>query len=188
MGADFHWDDQAIATTRQLYAKGEPFSRIALAIGCPSRNAVIGKVHRLGLDRRGRPKAEPKTASIPKTKAPKVAKTRSPHPGNIMAKGAARAKERQEGFQAIADKALERFDDAVTASRPAGGAGVLFLDRGLFQCAMPLPGWDDASIHEKRVCGAMVVLPTSYCRACSKIVWAPPRFREFKDRGVGAPA
>lgn len=184
MPADFHWDDQTIALTLQLYAKGDSFSQIASAIGCPSRNAVIGKVHRLGLVRRGRSKAEPKAASIPKPKPPKSASTRSPHPGNIVAKGAGRAKERREGFQAIADKALDKFDEAIVASRPNGDTGVLFLERGLFQCAMPMPGWDDASIHEKRVCGAMVVLPTSYCQVCSKIVWAPPRFREFKDRDV----
>lgn len=182
------WTDERIDRLKAMYAEGGTASEIAAALGHVSRNAVIGKVHRLGLDRRGRPKAEPKVARIPKAKVPQVAKMRSPHPGNIVAKGAARAKERREGFQAIADKALDKFDEAIVASRPNGDTGVLFLERGLFQCAMPMPGWDDASIHEKRVCGAVVVLPTSYCRVCSKIVWAPPRFREFKDRDVRSAA
>ncbi len=53
----FPWDDQAESVLRDLWPKGFSASQIAkqLARGAmrPSRNAVIGKVHRLGLS--GRP-------------------------------------------------------------------------------------------------------------------------------------
>lgn len=101
--------------------------------------------------------------------------------------------ERQELFNARADKALDRFDAIVAASRTDDDPGVLFLDPGSFRCAMPMPGWDDLPVDQKRVCGRPVAfrrdgVPTSYCPACSRIAYAAPSFQAFKDRDVGAAA
>lgn len=45
------WSDDRIATLKRLWDAGESASQIALEIGATSRNAVIGKIHRLGLQR-----------------------------------------------------------------------------------------------------------------------------------------
>ncbi|HEV7258963.1 MAG TPA: GcrA family cell cycle regulator [Bosea sp. (in: a-proteobacteria)] len=189
--AKFQWTDEAVAAMKRLRAGGKSFTEVALAIGCPSRSAVIGKAHRLGMERIPVAKRESKAASIPKPKAPKPERLpRAPKQARLMPAGGLPKdpEKRREVFQGIADRALGRFDETVAASRPDSDAGVLFMERGRFQCAMPMPGWDAASIHDKRVCGAAVAMGTSYCPACVRIVYAPPALREFKDRNLRSAA
>lgn len=165
----FLWTEPAIADLKRLYADGLSSSQIAQQLGCPSRNAVIGKVHRLGIQR---------PVKVAKPAPVKVAKTQRVHPGNIARKAAKRAEERRDHFQAVADKALEKFDAAV----PARAERVRFLDRGLFQCAMPQPGWEQAPVAEKMVCGRPVQAGTSWCAACLPVVSPSPKFAAFKHR------
>jgi len=53
--ASVTWNDERVEQLKKLWAEGKSASQIAAEIGGVSRNAVIGKVHRLGLS--GRPKA-----------------------------------------------------------------------------------------------------------------------------------
>ena len=65
------WTDSRVATLRQMWGDGHSASQIAAALGGVTRNAVIGKVHRLGLsgrDRKGTGLAS--AASTPAAKAP----------------------------------------------------------------------------------------------------------------------
>ena len=48
------WTDERVETLRKLWAEGLSASQIAAQLGGVSRNAVIGKVHRLKLSGRGR--------------------------------------------------------------------------------------------------------------------------------------
>jgi GcrA cell cycle regulator len=43
------WTDAAIETLRQMALEGKSASVIAVALGAPSRNAVIGKANRIGV-------------------------------------------------------------------------------------------------------------------------------------------
>ena len=49
-----NWTDERVETLRKLWAEGLSASQIAAQLGGVSRNAVIGKVHRLKLSARGR--------------------------------------------------------------------------------------------------------------------------------------
>ncbi|MEA3538998.1 MAG: GcrA family cell cycle regulator, partial [Pseudomonadota bacterium] len=49
------WTDERIETLRSLWEKGLTASQIADKLGNVSRNAVIGKAHRLGLKARPSP-------------------------------------------------------------------------------------------------------------------------------------
>lgn len=62
------WTDERIATLRKMWEGGATASEIATELGGVSRNAVIGKAHRLGLKARPSPvKAnEKKKAAAPK--------------------------------------------------------------------------------------------------------------------------
>ena len=70
------WTDDRIDTLRTMWEKGMTASQIAEALGDVSRNAVIGKAHRLGLEQRPSPvkpgeekevkKAAPAAAAAPK--------------------------------------------------------------------------------------------------------------------------
>ena len=45
----FNWDEKAVSTTRACWSEGLSASEIAGRLGGTTRNAVIGKLHRLGL-------------------------------------------------------------------------------------------------------------------------------------------
>ncbi|WP_370187558.1 GcrA family cell cycle regulator [Qipengyuania sp.] len=90
------WTDERIATLKKMWEGGSTASQIADELGGVSRNAVIGKAHRLGLKSRPSPvKAnEKKPAPKPKPAAPKpvakkVAKPAAKAPAPAPAKPAA---------------------------------------------------------------------------------------------------
>ena len=70
------WTDERIDRLKELWSKGMTASQIAEELGGVSRNAVIGKAHRLGLQSRPSPvKAnEPAAKKAPKPAAPAEAK------------------------------------------------------------------------------------------------------------------
>jgi len=63
------WTDENVATLKKLWLEGLSASQVAKQIGGVTRNAVIGKVHRLGLSGRGA------TVSLPRRVRPE----RPPH-------------------------------------------------------------------------------------------------------------
>jgi GcrA cell cycle regulator len=69
------WTDERIATLKKMWEGGATASQIAEELGGVSRNAVIGKAHRLGLKSRPSPvKANEKKAASPATGAAPAAK------------------------------------------------------------------------------------------------------------------
>ncbi|TMJ76370.1 MAG: GcrA cell cycle regulator, partial [Alphaproteobacteria bacterium] len=62
------WTDERVETLKRLWAEGLSASQIAAALGGVTRNAVIGKVHRLGLS--GRAKAP--SSAAPRPRKPRV--------------------------------------------------------------------------------------------------------------------
>ena len=72
-----NWTDERVEMLKKLWADGLSASQIAAQLGGVSRNAVIGKVHRLGLAGRAkstrtttqRPRAKPRPAK-PTTRVP----------------------------------------------------------------------------------------------------------------------
>jgi GcrA cell cycle regulator len=67
------WTDERVETLKKMWAEGQSASQIAKELGGVTRNAVIGKVHRLGLSNRtsGTPTKEEAEAPA----APKVEPT-----------------------------------------------------------------------------------------------------------------
>jgi GcrA cell cycle regulator len=92
------WTDDRIDTLRTMWEKGMTASQIAEALGDVSRNAVIGKAHRLGLQSRPSPvkpnddgaAAAPAPAPVKKA-APPVAEAPRPAPAPAPAPAAAPA-------------------------------------------------------------------------------------------------
>ncbi len=94
------WTDDRIDTLRTMWEKGMTASQIAEALGDVSRNAVIGKAHRLGLQSRPSPvkpnddhapAAAPAPAPAPKKAAPVEAPRPAPAPSAAPAPTAAPA-------------------------------------------------------------------------------------------------
>ena len=90
------WTDERIATLKKLWEGGATASQIAEELGGVSRNAVIGKAHRLGLKSRPSPvkSGEKKAAasSSAKTKKPSVTRVAAePKPAPATKPAAAEA-------------------------------------------------------------------------------------------------
>ncbi|SDW15387.1 GcrA cell cycle regulator [Ruegeria halocynthiae] len=75
------WTDERVELLKKMWGEGQSASQIAKELGGVTRNAVIGKVHRLGLSNRATgassAKAEPKEKPAP---APKAAAKPKPAP------------------------------------------------------------------------------------------------------------
>lgn len=69
------WTEDRVEELKKLWAEGHSASQIAARMGGVTRNAVIGKVHRLGLSGRAAP-AKPK--SVASKPAPAAAPVRQP--------------------------------------------------------------------------------------------------------------
>src|SRR5580692_1702531 len=65
------WTDAAIETLRQMALEGKSASSIAMALGAPSRNAVIGKANRIGVKLTGHIHCVAPRASRPSTERPR---------------------------------------------------------------------------------------------------------------------
>jgi GcrA cell cycle regulator len=92
------WTDDRVELLKKMWGEGQSASQIAKELGGVTRNAVIGKVHRLGLSNRAgsttpakpaaakakaaaKPKVEPTVTPKPKAKpAPKAAEPAAPAP------------------------------------------------------------------------------------------------------------
>lgn len=147
----FEWTDDAVAELRRMKAAGKSFSEIATALGAPSRNACIGKAHRLGIiskpaksdikpEKAPRPPREPKSRPA---KPPKVVAIRPPPPPPL----------------------------------PVDRKGVPFLDGRPGQCRWPL--WNrNTHFDAKEICGEPAMPGRSYCPACNAISVAPKAPRE----------
>ncbi|ETX30163.1 GcrA family cell cycle regulator [Roseivivax isoporae] len=91
------WTDERVTLLKKMWSEGQSASQIAKELGGVTRNAVIGKVHRLGLSNRtgGEPAAEPQPAPAapraePRAKAPREeARTGEPEPAAEAAPQAA---------------------------------------------------------------------------------------------------
>ncbi|MEJ8631535.1 GcrA family cell cycle regulator [Sphingomonas sp. I4] len=81
------WTDERIDTLRTMWEAGQTASQIAEALGGVSRNAVIGKAHRLGLQARPSPvkASEPAPAAEPVAAAPPPLPRRNRSPNRSRA-------------------------------------------------------------------------------------------------------
>lgn len=102
-----NWTDERVEKLKRLWADGLSASQIAAQLGGVSRNAVIGKVHRLSLP--GRAKAGGSSA------APRAKRTTSaPRAPNYASRASVRSVVRTAGATALKEdisvEALQEFD------------------------------------------------------------------------------
>ena len=88
------WTDERIATLKKMWEGGATASQIADELGGVSRNAVIGKAHRLGLKARPSPV---KAAAKAKKAAAKAKPAPKPAPAPVQAKPAPKSNKNAAG-------------------------------------------------------------------------------------------
>ncbi|MFN3822440.1 MAG: GcrA family cell cycle regulator [Pseudorhodobacter sp.] len=123
------WTDERVETLKKMWAEGQSASQIAKELGGVTRNAVIGKVHRLGLSNRVGGKEEGE-AEAPVAPAPSAAAPPRAEPPPVMAE--ATAPRMPEPPRA------ERPPQSV-AAQVAGNVTTLPLRKAIVPAGQPLP-------------------------------------------------
>jgi GcrA cell cycle regulator len=155
-----NWTDERVELLKKLWAAGLSASQIAGELGGITRNAVIGKVHRLGLSGRA------KTAS---SAAPRPRKPRAPsHPASMF---------RVQGNTALQPSRLPDLDIEPLIERevrpllePVSSERVTIMDLREAMCRWPL---GDPGAEDFRFCGSRANSCSSYCSYHAQLAYQP---------------
>jgi GcrA cell cycle regulator len=158
------WNDERVELLKKLWNDGLSASQIAGELGGVTRNAVIGKVHRLGLS--GRAKA-PSQASQPRQRKPAAATVRpaarSVSSPQIRGNVALAAQPMMEAYAET--QPVLREDVVVPMSRR-----VQIMELREAMCKWPL---GDPMHADFVYCGADCTFGTPYCTHHSAIAYQP---------------
>jgi len=162
------WTEDRVAILTKLWADGLSASQIAKELGEVTRNAVIGKVHRLGLSGRAKP-SRPKAKTTAKTsKATKKTAKAAPKPRVTRAPSKPRTAEQIVAAAAVpAPPPLE-------AKPMSNGEFATILTITDHMCKWPI---GDPSKSEFRFCGRKTDPDEPYCVAHSRVAYQPSRRR-----------
>ena len=156
--AELGWTESRVETLRRLYAEGLSSSRIAAELGGGvTRNAVIGKVDRLNLPKRGNNPTKASSAHAPAAK--KLQGKRGREAVKIVA-----PKVRVEAPVVPATvHRLPKQTGSALRTIIDNIEGIPFIETTNATCKWPLWG-DDTPADERRCCGAGVIEGSSYCQ------------------------
>jgi GcrA cell cycle regulator len=162
------WTEERVELLKKLWSDGLSASQIAAELGGITRNAVIGKVHRLGLS--GRAKSN-------SSAAPRPRKARSPSHMLRIGRAAVR------GNTALAhayDYELEAEPELIDNIIPIGQRRTI-LELNEQTCRWPVgdPGSSDFFF-----CGGNTVAGLPYCAYHSRVAYQPPSERRRDKRTV----
>ena len=166
------WTDERVDILKKLWSEGLSASQIAGRLGDVTRNAVIGKVHRLGLSGRA-------TTSRMKSHRPRQRIASS--------KRQSRARVQPMGNPAV--RALYQLDAEPFV--PAADELVIPLkERKTIQtltesnCKWPI---GDPQLADFHFCGKSRVTGLPYCEHHARRAFQPPQARRRSDRSVVQP-
>ncbi|HEX7073929.1 MAG TPA: GcrA family cell cycle regulator [Hyphomicrobiaceae bacterium] len=169
------WTDERVEQLKRLWAEGLSASQIAGRLGGVTRNAVIGKVHRLGLSGRATTSRMKSHRARPRTS-----------PGSVTKRPAAKPR-----FGTIGNPALRALyqPDAETYVPPAEELVIPPEERKTLQmltetsCRWPI---GDPQTPEFHFCNRNKVPGLPYCEIHARRAFQPPQPRR-RDREVGEP-
>lgn len=123
------WTDERVETLKKLWMEGLSASQIAGELGQGvTRNAVIGKVHRLKLSARAKPtNAAPRTRPAPRPAPRRVASPAAPMPTMSNNGAAAKLRSTMARPQSIGATALAQSPDVEAEVYVAPAAAELFI-------------------------------------------------------------
>jgi GcrA cell cycle regulator len=165
------WTDERIETLAKLWLGGLSASRIAAELGAGiSRNAVIGKVHRLGLAGRAKA-ATPTTATTPRTRAKPAQRAATPRNSAPAVRGNTALQIAEEMVVHVAPRPVEHV--IVPLCEP-----VSLIDLREAMCRWPI---GDPQQPDFRFCGAKSPTGASYCEGHRRMAYQPVQDRR-RDR------
>ncbi len=164
------WTDERVELLTKLWSEGLSASQIAAELGGVTRNAVIGKVHRLGLSGRGKAPAQskPRRQRQPRAQRRSVVHT---NVGNTVLKQVIDEDAEPDTLPQIRPVQIESIVVPIEQRRT-----ILTLTE--FTCKWPIgdPGSDDFYF-----CGAPCDIGKPYCEAHAQLAYQPSNDRR-KDR------
>ena len=172
------WTDERVELLKKLWNDGLSASQIAGELGNVTRNAVIGKVHRLGLSGR---------AKNPGSAAPRPRKPATRPPAHPMASPAAGGGGMTRGNTALAPQfvpEIEAEPEAEHVPAPAEEVVIPFSERVTimdlreYMCRWPM---GDPTSPEFRFCGGRSLTGMPYCGYHARIAYQPAADRR-RDR------
>ncbi|MFE1602714.1 GcrA family cell cycle regulator [Methylobacterium sp. ID0610] len=173
MDAGPSWTKERVELLKRLWGEGRSASQIAAEIGGVSRNAVIGKVHRLGLAGRVLKSNGAVSAAAPAPVQPRRTVSEevrvpsaAPTPTMVAPAPASLALVRPESI-APPDVALP-LSERVT-----------IMELREFMCRWPM---GDPSSPDFRFCGARSITGLPYCTHHARIAYQPAAERKRSDR------
>lgn len=183
------WTDERVEKLKELWAEGMSASQIAKTIGGVTRNAVIGKVHRLGLSNRGGPaadEAKPEPAAKPAaaaTPVPEPAAAPSP------AEEPAAAPVARRSPPAIRDATQPRAPGAPTPEEEAARATLAEIEKiarrvDLLELTERTCKWPigDPTDDDFAFCGLATVPGKPYCAHHVAVAFQPMSSRRDRAR------
>lgn len=161
------WTDERVERLKTLWAEGLSASQIAAELGGISRNAVIGKVHRLKLSGRA-----PRSESASRSKKTSVPRSTVARPAAITAPLA-----RGNLAVALAPASLRHSDPepkVATADVVPMARYLTLLELDACSCRWPI---GDPRSPDFRFCGAPTQPGETYCGPCSRKAFQPRESR-----------
>ncbi|AVO38732.1 GcrA family cell cycle regulator [Pukyongiella litopenaei] len=189
------WTEERVDLLKKLWGEGQSASQIAKELGGVTRNAVIGKVHRLGLSNRqsggaaaaakpAEPKAAPKAEAAPKP-APKTEPARpAAQPAPADAKPAMPARRQiipagqplppQPSANEISPEALAKVNEVEKKAKKLG-----LMELTERTCKWPV---GDPATEDFWFCGLPVQVGKPYCEAHVGVAFQPMSARRDRRR------
>ena len=166
------WTDERVELLKKLWTDGLSASQIAARMGGITRNAVIGKVHRLGLSGRTRP-ARPSR--------PRVSRPRNPFPGNASRYqySGNLALKREEAVRPRAEPEPEPAP--IVAVEIAPGEHVTILTLNEKRCKWPI---GDPQHDDFHFCGHESGPESPYCPVHARMAYQPVQDRRKRKRAA----
>ena len=152
------WTSERIELLKKLFDAGLSCSQIAGEIGT-TRNAVIGKMHRLGLSR-------PKSLFVDRIKAPRAAK-------DVWRPKALRPRIRGLSIEAQRERLRTAYPGRVRSEAPVESPHKCsLLELAPAQCRWPI---SEPGSQEFGFCGNPAVDGFSYCAGHARLAYRPRR-------------
>ncbi|MBL8572987.1 MAG: GcrA cell cycle regulator [Hyphomicrobiaceae bacterium] len=176
--AGFTWTDDRVELLKKLWNDGLSASRIASELGGVTRNAVIGKVHRLGLSGRAKAPA-PAPRPVAKKPAPVKAPSAPARPSSPMTNGALALKPETAPRQAPTPRPV-----VYDLSEPPLIENATVLQLNEHCCRWPVGDPLNSDFH---FCARKKDLASPYCAYHARMAYQPvaDRRRTEKQRAAG---
>ncbi|MEM6389834.1 MAG: GcrA family cell cycle regulator [Pseudomonadota bacterium] len=187
------WTDERVETLKKMWAEGQSASQIAKELGGVTRNAVIGKVHRLGLSNRSTgsgktadkaeakasPAASAKSDGAAKTKPSAAADAAPPRPSNVtpLRKPIAPAGQPlppQPSANEISPEALAKVNEIEKKAKR-----ISLMELTERTCKWPI---GDPATDDFYFCGLPVQQGKPYCEAHVGVAFQPMSSRRDRRR------